>query len=127
MIPGITQFIQGDGHGAECCCWFALEKAKTFGQLVGNQVSQTHVVGKHHQTDTVQGIFGGDPHGHIASDDGNFGLKVNAKGFVAAKHRVARPHEIITAALVHEWVGVKTVRHFRAARCAHQLHMVQIG
>ena len=66
-------------------------------------------------------------HGHIASDDGDFGLEVDAKGLVGADHRVARAQKIVTAALVHQRVGVKAGRHFRVAGRTHQLDMVEVG
>ena len=127
MIPRITQLVQCDGHRAEGGSGFALEKAKTFAQFIRHQIAQAHVVGNHHQTDAIECIFWRDSHGHIACDDGNFSFKVDAKGFVTTHHGIARSYEIIAAALVHERIGVKTCRHFRVARGAHQFHMVQKG
>ena len=53
LVPCITQLVQGHGHWAEGRCRFALEEAKSFGQLVGNEVAQADIVGKHHQANAI--------------------------------------------------------------------------
>jgi hypothetical protein len=126
-LPGFAQLVGRHGHGAEGGGGLALEEAKALGQFIRDQVAQAHIVGQHDQAHTVNGVIGAGLHGHITGDDGDLGLEVDAKGFVGADHWVARADEVVTAALVHQGVGVKTAGHFRVARCAHQLHMVEVG
>ena len=115
LVPGVAQFIQGDGHRTERCGRFALKEAKTFGQFVGDEIAQANVVGQHHQANAIECVLRCDAHGHIASDDCNFCFEVNAEFFITAQHRIAGPDEIIAATLVHQRVGVKALGHFRAA------------
>ena len=91
MVPGLTQFIDGDGHRAERGSGFALHKAKVFCQLVGYQAAQRHVVGQHHQADAFQGFVGRGLHRYVASDDGDFSFKVDA---VVGGHT----HHVVTRA-----------------------------
>ena len=131
FVPGTFsvehEFIQSHCHGAEGGGGFALEKTKPFGQFVGNQVAQAHVIGQHHQTNALQRLRRRATHAHIAGDDGNFCLKINAKSLRDTGNRVTRADKVVAAALVHERVGVERRGHVGVARFAHQLDMVEIG
>ena len=127
LVPGIPQLIQRHRHRAEGGRRFALEKAETLGQLVGNQVAQAHVVGQHDQANAVQCTLGCAAHGNVAGDDSQFGLEIDAIGLICAHNVVAGADEIITAALVHQRLGVVVGGHFGIAGHAHQLHVVNVG
>ena len=114
-FPSLTEFIGRHGHRAEGSGRFALQEAKALGQLVRNQVAQAHVVGQHDQAHGLDGFVGGGLHGHIPRDDRDLGLKVDAKRFVGAHHRVTGAQQIIAAALVHQRVGVKAAGHLGVA------------
>ena len=126
VLPGIAQLVGRDGHGAEGAGRFALEKAKTLGQFCRNQVAQRYVIDQHHQPDGLGRFFGRGTQGHVAGDDGDFGLHVNAPGLFGHDGR-ARGDEAVAAALVHQRVGVEGLGHLGVAGAAHQLDVVEVG
>ena len=75
----------------------------------------------------VAGLGCRNAHGHVASDDRDLGLEVDAPGFVAGRYIVARPEEGIGATLVHERIGPEAFRHLGAARPADELHVIDVG
>src|SRR3990167_6955799 len=127
MVPGVAQLVQCDGHGAEGGGGLALEETETLGQLGRDQVAQAHVVGNHHQADAVQRLVGGGAHLHVAGDDGDLGLEVDAHGFAGHHDVVARADEVVAAALVHQGVGVEAFGYFGVARFSHQFNVVDVG
>src|SRR3989344_3035142 len=127
MVPGVAQLVQCDGHGAEGGGGLALEEPETLGQLGRDQVAQAPVVGNHHQAGAVQRLVGGGAHLHVAGDDGDLGLAVDAHGFAGHHDVVARADEVVAAALVHQGVGVEAFGYFGVARFSHQFNVVDVG
>ena len=127
MLPGFAEFVERDGHGAEGGGGLALEEAEALGELGRDEIAQAHVVGQHHEADAVERLFGRGAHLHVARDDGDLGLEVDAHGLAGHDHVVARAEEVVAAALVHQRVGVEALGHLGIARLAHQLHVVDVG
>ncbi len=126
-LPGVAQLIGRHGHGAEGAGGLALEEAEAFGKFVRNQVAQRHVVHQHQQAHAVERLLGCATHGHVAGDDGDLGLEVDAEVFAGHHHVVAGADEIVAAALVHQGVAVEGGGHFAVAGGAHQLDVVQVS
>ena len=106
-----NQLVGCNGYRAKRRGGLGLKKTKSFGQLGGNQVAQRHVVGQHHQPDSVDGMVWRCAHPHVCGDHGNFGFKVNAKGLAGHDHIVTRADKVVAAALVHQRVGIETFGH----------------
>src|SRR3989344_6083564 len=64
---------------------------------------------------------------HVAGDDGDLGLEVDAHGFAGHHDVVARADEVVAAALVHQGVGVEAFGYFGVARFSHQFNVVDVG
>src|SRR6218665_229519 len=127
MVPGRAELVQRHGHRAESSGRLGLQETEALGQFGRHQVAQRHIVGNHHQADAFERLLGRDPHLHIAGDDREFGLEVDAHGLAGQHHGVAGADEVVAAALVHQGVGVETFRHLGVARLAQQLHMVDVS
>ena len=59
-----------------------LEEAEALGEFGRDQVAQADIVDQHDQPDRRRRLFAGRAHRHVADDDGDFGLHVDAPGFV---------------------------------------------
>ncbi len=126
-LPHIAQLIQRDRNRAKRRGGLALEKPQALGQLIGNQMAQRHSVGQHDKAYAFQCLVWAGTHGHVGGDNGDLGFKINTKGFAGHHHVVAGADEVVTAALVHQGVGVESggqFGDFGVACLASQLNVV---
>ena len=103
-----------------------LEEPEALPQLRRNEIAQADVVDEHQQSDVAAGVGGLRRHRHVAGDDGDFGLEVDAPGFVGEQDVVARAQHVVGRALVHQRIGPELGRHRRAARAPHELDVVHV-
>ena len=93
-----------------------------------DQVAQRHVVDQHHQPDGAGASSARRALRHVAGDDRDLALEVDAPGFVRHADGIARPEEASRSR-----PGTSGDRSRRlsgmlgAPRLAHQLHMVHVG
>ena len=127
VLPGIAKLVRRDRDGREGARGFRLEKAEPFGKLARDQVAERDVVYQHDKPDQPGRAGLVDPHRHIAGDNGDFGLHVDAPAFIRNPDRRARRQEIVGPALIHQGVGPETLRHFSPACLPDERHMVHIG
>ena len=66
-------------------------------------------------------------HRHVARDADHFGFEIDAPGLAGKRRVFAGAQEIVTAALVHQGLGVVVGRHRRVAGQAHQLDVVEVS
>ena len=126
-LPGVAEFVERHGDRAERGGRLALQEAEALGEFGRDQVAQADVVGQHDQPDAVQRLFGRSAHTHVAGDDRDFGLEVDAESLARDHNRIARAAEVVAAALVHQRVGVEAFGHFGIAGFSHQFDVVDVG
>jgi hypothetical protein len=81
VVPSLTQLVGRDRHGAEGSGGFALQEAEIFGEFIWDQAAQRHVIGEHDQANAFQRCIRGGLHRHVARDDRDLGLEVDAVVF----------------------------------------------
>ncbi|MNK74606.1 hypothetical protein D3C87_941250 [compost metagenome] len=127
VLPAIPEFIRRDEDGRQGAGGLGLDEAEALGQFAGDQVAERDVVDQADQTDRSQGLVARGAQRHVAGDDHDLGLQVAAPGLVLQRDGVARTHELVGAALIHQRIGPEGRGHLGAARFAHQFDVVHIG
>ena len=127
VLPGIAKLVRRNRDGREGAGRFRLEKAEPLGKLTWDQVAERDVVHQHDKPYKPGRACLINPHRHIAGDDGDFGLHIDAPAFIRNPDRRAWRQEIIGSALIHQGVGPETLWHFSPACLADERHMVNIG
>jgi hypothetical protein len=127
VAPSVPELVRRDRDRREGRGGLAVQEAEALGELVRDQGAGGDVVDQHDEPDVAAGEAGRRAHRHVVGDDRDLGLQVHAPGFVRALDRVARSHEPVRGALVHERVGPEPLRQLGTARLPDQLDVGDVG
>ena len=90
-------------------------------------MTQRQLIGQHHQANAFKGLLRCAAHGHISTDHGHLGVKVDAGVFTGQHHVVAGAAKIVAAALVHQWGCVRCRGQLNTTCAQEQLGMAHEG
>ena len=125
--PGGPELVGRDRERRERRRRLRLEEAEALGELGRHEVAVGDVVREAQEPHVALGVLRGGAAGHVAEHDADLRLEVHAPRRIGERDVLAGREQHAGAALVDERVRLERRRRLRAARPAHEPHVVQVG
>ena len=126
-VPGLAQFVRRDRDRRERGGRLGMEEAEAFGEVGGHQRAQAHVVQQYQQPYRGCRSLLVRAHRHVAGDDAQLHLEVDAVLLAVNRDVVAGPEQRIGAALVHERLALEVGRQRLLVRAHDELGVDDVG